>query len=73
MQLFETNYATITPAYGRDYKSKRAFLEDFDANKDFTLQHMGRSTYINKEQIRKGTVLTARYGNLRKSATITVK
>ena len=28
---------TLTPAYGRDYKSKKAVLEDWNAKKDFTI------------------------------------
>lgn len=26
---------TLTPAYGRDYKSKAAVLDDWEDNKDF--------------------------------------
>jgi hypothetical protein len=32
---------TLTPAYGRDYKSKKAVLADWLANKDFILQQFG--------------------------------
>ena len=28
---------TLTPAYGRDYKSKKSVLADFHADKDFIL------------------------------------
>lgn len=28
---------TLTPAYGRDYKSKKAAIADFKANKDFII------------------------------------
>jgi len=28
---------TVTPAYGRDYKSKKAALADWNANKDFII------------------------------------
>ena len=41
----------LTPAYGRDYKSKKSLLEDFEANKDFVANIMGRSAYINKSQV----------------------
>ena len=30
-------HPTLTPAYGRDYKSKKAVLADFNADKDFIL------------------------------------
>ena len=33
-----TRYVTVTPAYGRDYKSKKAAIDDFNAGKDFILQ-----------------------------------
>lgn len=42
---------TLTPAYGRDYKSKAEVIADFNANKDFVANDMGRGGYINKEQI----------------------
>ena len=33
-----TRYVTVTPAYGRDYKSAKAAKADCNANKDFILQ-----------------------------------
>lgn len=30
-------YLTVVPAYGRDYKSKKAVLEDWKAGKDFQI------------------------------------
>ena len=54
---------TITPAYGRDYKSKKALLADWDANKDFVLhQIVGRGGYINKSDAKDLGPLQARYG-----------
>ncbi len=29
---------TLIPAYGRDYKSKKALMDDFDGDKDFIIQ-----------------------------------
>lgn len=29
---------TLSPAYGRDYKSKKAAQADFDSNKDFIIE-----------------------------------
>lgn len=69
-QLTES-YRTLTPAYGRDYKSIKAVKEDFDANKDFILQPDG--CYINKEQIAPGTVVNIRYKKLTMIAPIKVK
>lgn len=42
---------TLTPAYGRDYKSKKAVLEDWDKDLDFVVNDVRQSgTYINKRQ-----------------------
>jgi hypothetical protein len=40
-------YITAVPAYGRDYKSKRAVQEDWDAGKDFLAQDIMHSGYTN--------------------------
>ena len=42
---------TVSPAYGRDYKSKKAVLVDWDDNKDFIIQDMVKSGMVNKQQI----------------------
>jgi len=62
-------YLTLVPAYGRDYKSKKAVLADWEANKDFLIQdisspHDGR--YINKQDAAslKGTTFNIRYKSL---------
>ena len=34
------SYATLTPAYGRDYRSAAAVKADWEANKDFILHDM---------------------------------
>ena len=63
-------FLTVLPAYGRDYKSGKAALVDFNANKDFvtaTFDHPAR--YINKEQIEAGTEVMIRF----KKATTFVK
>lgn len=46
-------YITLTPAYGRDYKTSKAVLSDWNENRDFIIcciahQYDGKS--INKEQ-----------------------
>lgn len=45
------NTITLTPAYGRDYKSKAAVLADWDANKDFMINHISHGGYVSKSQI----------------------
>ena len=41
----------LQPAYGRDYKSKKAVLADWNANKDFRIATFGPDCgrYINKD------------------------
>jgi hypothetical protein len=64
----------LTPAYGRDYKSKKALLADFDAGKDFvTNPYNGPSQYVNKVQIEKGTQIQFRYNKLQSIAVVTLK
>lgn len=62
-------HLTLVPAYGRDYKSKKAVLADWEANKDFLVQdisspHDGR--YINKKDAAslRDTTLNIRYKSL---------
>lgn len=69
--MLKENFNTLTPAYGRDYKSKAAILVDFNAGKDFLLQPQG--VPINKAQIAQGVVVNIRYGQLRKVAVCTVE
>ena len=56
---------TLTPAYGRDYKSAKAAKADYNANLDFILNDFdGSSGLINKAQI---DTLGPRYINIRYS------
>ena len=41
----------LTPAYGRDYKTKKEFEQDFNEGKDFKLLSFNGDTYCNKEDI----------------------
>lgn len=68
--LLTENYHTLTPAYGRDYKSKAAILVDFNAGKDFILQPQGLP--INNAQIAQGVTVNIRYAQLRKVAVCVV-
>ncbi len=66
---------TLTPAYGRDYKSKKELLADFDNDKDFIYNTYCGQAYANKTDLVKEGMKTiqARYGKLRKSMMITIK
>jgi len=49
-------YPTVTPAYGRDYKSAKAAKADWEAGKDFILQDISSpwdGKPINKEDAMK--------------------
>lgn len=58
------SYVTAVPAYGRDYKSAKAVKEDWAAGKDFLIQDMMRSGYVNKDDKPAGMTLNIRYKNL---------
>jgi len=57
-------YLRAIPAYGRDYKSKKAVMEDWNAGKNFLVQDMTESGYINKYDKPADVQLNIRYKNL---------
>lgn len=63
---------TLTPLPGKDYKSKKAALADYNAGKDFILNVYNQQRRpINKEQCdAENFAVTIRYGNLRKAFVI---
>lgn len=70
---------TLTPAYGRDYKSKKAVLVDWDDNKDFIIadfMHPDSGRYVNKEDLHVGEhrgPVNIRYAKLTKVMVVQVK
>jgi hypothetical protein len=62
---------TLIPAYGRDYKSKKALLADWNANKDFQIATFGPDCgrYINKADA-DGLRINIRYSKLTKIAMV---
>lgn len=65
---------TLTPAYGRDYKSIKDAKADFDANKDWIIDDYfskwdGKP--VNKEQLI-GETVTLRFDRLTKTTTFKV-
>ncbi len=69
---------TITPAYGRDYRSKKQVIEDWNGGKDFVIAdmiHPDCGRYINRPDAVRGKVGTVnvRYDKLRKVTPIKVK
>ena len=68
---------TLTPAYGRDYRSKKAVQTDWDANKDFTICDMScpdDGRYANKTDLASAGYeeVNIRYKRLANVAVITV-
>ncbi len=68
------SYLTLTPAYGRDYKSRAAVQADWQAGKDFiiaNLFHRYDGKPINKEQAdAEGITVNIRYRQLRQIMVI---
>ena len=64
---------TLLPAYGRDYKSKTAIINDLNASKDFIVSHTGQ--YINKPQFKEHNIISfnVRYNNQLKITNINIK
>ena len=57
------HYVTVTPAYGRDYKSKREAKEAWLEGKDFQVQPSGQ--YCSKDSpFPKGTIIMCQYRKL---------
>ena len=68
----------LIPAYGRDYKSKKAVQADLDANKDFQIADISsrwNGSYVNKEQlVSQGiTQVFVRYQKLTKQMSFKIK
>jgi hypothetical protein len=63
-----TNWVTVAPAYGRDYKSAKAAREDWDSGKDFKLLPQG--CYCSKRDFDSDTKIEIRYSKLMKLTVI---
>lgn len=68
-------FVTLVPAYGRDYKSKKEVLADWENGKDFIINDMSHPydrKYINKTDAasEKGTTYNIRYKKLTEIAQI---
>ena len=66
-------YLTLLPAYSRDYKNKKAIIEDLNNNRDFLESTSLRA--INKQQFKELNIssFNVRYYNQRKITNIKVK
>lgn len=67
---------TLTPAYGRDYKSKAAVVADFKAGKDFIIadfMHPDSGRYVNRADLQgSARQVNIRYNRLRSVAVVNV-
>jgi hypothetical protein len=61
-----SDYLSVVPAYGRDYKSKRAVMADWNDGKDFYVADFRRGGYININDKPEGVILQVRYDKNRK-------
>jgi len=64
---------TLTPAYGRDYKSAKAAKADWDNGKDFIIATFGDpwdGKPVNKEQVGDDSPINIRYNQLRKVTVV---
>lgn len=65
---------TLTPAYGRDYKSKAEVIAAFEAGKDFEYYHpFAGGSYVSKADFAPGARIALRYKRLRSVALHTVQ
>jgi len=64
----------LSPAYGRDYKSKKALLADWNAEKDFVIRNFGHpyeGKPCNRQQC-VGETVQFRFDSDRKTAVVKV-
>lgn len=68
---------TLSPAYGRDYKSKKAIVADLQADRDFIIENFGHpysGKPINRSQLLESgeREVKVRYAQKRKLAVVEV-
>lgn len=72
-----TQFVTVTPAYGRDYKKRSDAVKDWNDGKDFILQDVASPWFgrpcSKRNFTQKGTVIRIRYRELREVAVLKVK
>lgn len=66
--MITTNYVTLTPAYGRDYRNKKDVTQHFLDGKDFVLSN----SYVSIRDFAAGTKVNIRYANKTKVTVVTV-
>lgn len=61
-------YQTLVPAYGRDYKSKAAVIQDWKNGKDFKAEPQG--WYISIKEKPADMIVNIRYAKLTKVVVV---
>jgi len=64
---------TVSPAYGRDYKSQKEVKEAWESGKDFVVQSMFNGGYINKQGALEQGVSTVNIRYKKMSNVVVVK
>ena len=67
-----SQYFGLTPAYGRDYKTKAEVIEAWEAGKDFEGDYSLKFMKVNKNDIPKPCTVMLRYKGLRSVAAVKV-
>ena len=60
--MFSKTHFTLTPAYGKDYKSSKAVVEGFEEGKDFIIQPEGQ--YCSIRDFNVGDTIHLRYNKM---------
>lgn len=68
----EDMFFELTPAYGRDYKTKKEVVAAFKDNKDFEGDYSLGFKLVNKEQLPKGSTAILRYKGNRMTVAVEV-
>lgn len=65
--MITTDYLTVSPAYGRDYKSAKEAQEAFLSGKDFVMDSPGQGgTYCSVRDFAPGTIVEVRFNKKEK-------
>lgn len=70
--MITENYQTLTPAYGKDYKSKAEVEKDFRDGKDFVLNSPMGTTYCSISDFAPKVTVNLRFAKLAKIHVVKV-
>lgn len=70
--MITTDYLTLIPAYGRDYRNKADVIRHFLEGKDFQTTDLSSHAYLSIRDFHAGVKVTLRYANKTKTCVVTV-